>query len=178
LLLRALRLELRVHSSVLLRLLYALHLGYLEGALALQGQRSHQALNLRALGHFLALLVGEGALHHKLAHVVRFVQVEQLADFGRALGAQAAGHHVVGEARHFGVALLDHRQVEHRNVGPHDAAAHRLALALAGLALAVARGAAVQEQPHAGVEQDALRCMAQVQAKCYTRQNKHSNERQ
>ena len=158
-LLRALRLELGVHGSVFLRLFYALQLGYLEGALALQGQRSHEALNLRALGHFLALLVSEGALDHELAHVVGFVQVEQLADFRRALRAEAARHHVVCEASHFGVTLLDHGQVEHRNVGAHDAAAHRLALALAGLALAVARGAAVQEQSHTGVEQDALQCI-------------------
>lgn len=76
-------------------------------------------------------------------------EVEQLADVVRALGAQAAGHGGVRESRDVLLALLGHHQVEHGEVRGHDAAAHRLPLALSAAALAVAGDALVQQQAHA-----------------------------
>lgn len=64
----------------------------------LQHHGGDEALDLGCLGlGFLPLLAGEGALDHVLTHIVLLAQVEQLADLGGTLGAQAAGHGAVGQ---------------------------------------------------------------------------------
>lgn len=66
----------------------------------LQHHRGDQTLDLGCLGlGFLALLASEGALDHILAHIILLAQVEQLADLGGTLGAQAAGHGAVSQSR-------------------------------------------------------------------------------
>mmetsp|Transcript_59747 Transcript_59747/g.185180 ORF Transcript_59747/g.185180 Transcript_59747/m.185180 type:complete len:257 (+) Transcript_59747:75-845(+) len=139
---------------VLLQLLAEDHpvadLGF-EVALPLQQSRSDQPLDLRRL-----LLLADLAADDKLAHVVLLLEVEELADVRGALRAQAPGLDVVREAGDLLVALLDDGEREDREVAPHDAAAHGLALAAALAPLAEAGHALLEEQPHAVVDQNPL----------------------
>merc|ERR1719152_735786 len=130
----ALRLALRVvrrHAArpLLLRLARrpdALErLGLLVAA-ALQALRGDQPLHLGRL-----LLLARLAAHDKVAHVVLLRQVEDLADVGGALRAEAARLVLVSQARDLLLALLDEDEVHRRDLRRHDAAADALALALA-----------------------------------------------
>lgn len=64
----------------------------------LQHHGGDEALDLGSLGlGFLSLFASDGALDHILTHIVLLAQVEQLANLGGTLGAQAAGHRAVGQ---------------------------------------------------------------------------------
>lgn len=78
-------------------------------------------------------------------YIVILGEAEELADLGGALGAEALGVDDVGQAGDVAVALLDDAEGEDGQVHADDAAADRLALALAGAAGAVA-GVAIGEQ--------------------------------
>lgn len=75
----------------------------------------------------------------KLAHIVLLLEVEESADLGRTLGAEAFGEDTVGEAGNLLLALLDDDEGKDGNVGADDAPTDRLALALALAAGAEAR---------------------------------------
>lgn len=62
------------------------------------------------------------------------------------LGTETLGQDLVGQAGNVRLALLDNNKGEGANVGADDATANRLALALAGLAGAVARVTLGEEQ--------------------------------
>ena len=91
------------------------------------------------------LLAGDLPSDDKLAHVILLLEVEEFADLGRTLGAEAFGEDGVGEAGNLLLALLNHDEGEDGNVGTNDAPANRLALALASATGPVA-GVPVREQ--------------------------------
>mmetsp|Transcript_62290 Transcript_62290/g.123122 ORF Transcript_62290/g.123122 Transcript_62290/m.123122 type:complete len:222 (-) Transcript_62290:162-827(-) len=129
-------------------------------ALALQADRSDEALNLGGLGAGL-LIVRLGrdlAADDVLAHVVLLGKGEEVADLGGPLWAEAAGDDGVRQARNLLWSLLDNGQVEHGDVVRDDAAAHRLAvpLALAHAEAAAALVALGHHKPHAVRAKDAL----------------------
>ena len=105
--------------------------GALVGALVAETQVGDQALDLGRLVVLVAVVL-ELAAHHELPHVVLLAQTEQLADVARTLRTQAAGlrRRLVRQTRDLVLALLHDHQVQHADVRAHDAAAHRLALAL------------------------------------------------
>ena len=100
-------------------------------ALVAQGAVRHQALDAGSLVSLVAVVL-ELAADHELAHVVLLRQTEQLADVARSLGTQAAGlrGRLVRQTRNLLLALLHDHQVQHADVRTHDAATHRLSLAL------------------------------------------------
>lgn len=110
---------------------------------------SDQSLDLRGLEDGLLAILGDLAADDVLADIISLLEVEELADLGRALGTQAAGLLRVGQTLDLGLALLDDDEVEHGEIGGDDAAAGRLALALTALADAVAGHAIAEEQAHA-----------------------------
>ena len=83
-------------------------------------------------------------------YIIILGEAEELADLGGALGAEALGVNDVGDAGDVGVALLDDAEGQHRQVHGDDAAADRLALALAGAAGSVAGVALGEQQAHTG----------------------------
>ena len=110
-------------------------------------------------------VVLELAADHELAHVVLLRQTEQLADVARSLGTQAAGsrRRLVRQTRNLLLALLHDHQVQHADVRAHDAAAHRLSLALT-LAVIKRRGDNIATRSvarHAVSEQKAHTVVAQ-----------------
>ena len=72
------------------------------------------------------------------------------------LGAEPPGHVSVGQSREILLALLDDLHGEDSDVRAHDAAAHRLALALALPAGAVAAVALGQQNADAALDQHTL----------------------
>ena len=90
------------------------------------------------------------------AHIVVLAQAEEAANLGGPLGAQPLGLHPVRQAGDLAVALAHDGQGQHGQVHADDAAAHALALALAGAARAVARVALAEQQAHARRVHDAL----------------------
>jgi len=105
----------------------------LRQTLALVAQRAvgHQALDAGCLVSLVSVVL-ELAADHELAHVVLLRQTEQLADVARSLGTQAAGlrGRLVRQTGDLLLALLHDHQVQHADVRTHDAATHRLSLAL------------------------------------------------
>lgn len=103
------------------------------------------------------LLLGDDlTADDKLADVVRLVEVEEAADLGRALGAEALGEDLVRQAGDVLLPLLDDDEVEGADVGADDAAANRLALALTRAAGAVARVALREEEADTVRDKDSL----------------------
>jgi len=133
-----------------------------DGALALQADGGHQALDLRALGVLLAgalLALGLAAVRvDVLLHVILLGEVKQLADLARALGTTHARHLLVRQPGQLGITHLGDHQVEHGQVGRHDATADGLAAALAhATTMALeARRVAAHQQAHAVVGNHAL----------------------
>lgn len=128
-------------------------------SLALEADGSDEALDLGRLaaGLLAFLLGGDLAADNVLADIILLGEVEELADPAGALGAQAAGDLSVGEAGDFIVALFDNDEGEGADLGADDTAADRLALALAGLAWAVAGHALGEEKADALVCEHALK---------------------
>lgn len=120
-----------VGSGLLARVLASQLHGALVGTLVAQTQVGHQTLDLGRLVALVAVVL-ELAAHHELADVVLLAQTEQLADVARTLRTQAAGLRggLVGQTRNLLLALLHDHQVQHADVGTHDAATHGLALTL------------------------------------------------
>eukprot|EP00955_Chlamydomonas_euryale_P071804 361200-Chlamydomonas_euryale.AAC.16 len=123
-------------------------------------QHAHAPLDLGRLGVCLACLVHKRAAVRVdvLAHIIVLGQVEELADLGRALGAAHARLLLISEARKLLLALLYNLEVEHRQVGRDDAAAHRLAATLAAAAAVAAEAllADGHKQAHTLIGQHAL----------------------
>ena len=71
-------------------------------------------------------------------------------------GALGLANTAASETRFFPLTFPDNNQVEHAEVGIHDAPTDRLALALAGTAGPVARVALAKKQAHTAVGQDTL----------------------
>ena len=136
-------------------------------ALVAQGAVRHQTLDLRSLVSLVTVVL-ELAANHELSHVVLLRQTEQLPDVARSLRAQAAGSRgsLVRQSGDFLLALLHDHQVQHADVRTHDAAAHRLSLALSlpftqkhqryVTTRSVARHAVRQQQAHTVVAQHTL----------------------
>ena len=134
----------------------------------LLGERGHKALNLRSLDNSLLgtlLVLGlslgvEGGLtgHNVLTDIIALVEVEKLADLGRALGteAQRVVDVVRGESGDGVGADLDHHEVDDGEIRADDAAADRLALALTSAARAVARLTLLEEKAHTTGKEDTL----------------------
>ena len=149
---------------LLLQLLHALLVG--SGLLArVLASQLHGAL----VGTLVAQTqVGHQTLDHELADVVLLAQTEQLADVARTLRTQAAGLRggLVGQTRNLLLALLHDHQVQHADVGTHDAATHGLALTLTLHVICIIRthvatstvaGHTVgEEQTHAVVAENSL----------------------
>ena len=102
------------------------------------------------------LLAGDLPSDDKFAHIVFLLEVEESADLGRTLGAEAFGENGVGKARDLRLALLDNDEGEDGNVGADDAPADGLASTLARAAGAEARVAIGEEESHTVREKDAL----------------------
>ena len=136
-------------------------------ALVAQGAVGHQALDAGRLVSLVPVVL-ELAADHELAHVVLLRQTEQLADVVRSLRAQAAGsrRRLVRQTRNLLLALLHDHQVQHADVRAHDAAAHRLSLALTLTVIrrkgdniatrSVARHAVSEQKAHTVVAQHTL----------------------
>ena len=105
------------------------------------GRGYERYLNIR-LGIWLRpflLLADDFPSDDKLTHIIFLLEVEEFADFGSTLGAEAFGEGTVREAGDLLLALLDDDEGEDGNVGADDAPAYGLALALARATGAVAR---------------------------------------
>mmetsp|Transcript_22297 Transcript_22297/g.68626 ORF Transcript_22297/g.68626 Transcript_22297/m.68626 type:complete len:221 (+) Transcript_22297:133-795(+) len=140
----ALGLEAMVLGGFRLGLLDGAQLDDLEVALALAHDGRDEALDLRFLGDGLALLVLELALEDVLLDVVFLGQRKQFADLGGAFRAEADGHLRIRQAFDRAFALLHDHQIQNGQVVADDASANGLSLALARLALPVARVALTQ----------------------------------
>jgi len=113
-----------------------------EVTAALQSDGCNETLNLGCLGIRLRaflLLRGDFTANNVLPDIVLLIEVEELADFGGALGAKAFGEDVVRKTNNGGVASFDDNQAEYGDVGADDATADRLALALSRSARTEAR---------------------------------------
>src|SRR5258706_5994026 len=84
------------------------------------------------------------------------LEVEESADLGRTLGAEAFGEDSVGGATDLLLALLDDEGGEDGNVGADDAPADGLAPTLASAAGAEARVVIGEQESHMVQEKDAL----------------------
>lgn len=102
------------------------------------------------------LFAGDLPSNDKFAHIVLLLEVEESADLGRTLWAEAFGKDGVGEARDLLLALLDDDEGEDGNVGTDDATADRLASTLASATGAEARVAVGEQESHTVREEDAL----------------------
>jgi hypothetical protein len=92
----------------------------------------------------------------KGTYVVFLGKAKELADLGGALGAEALRVDDVGEAGDLALALLGDAEGHDREVRAGDAAADRLALALAVAAGAVARVAVGEEKADTRGAEDTL----------------------
>lgn len=84
---------------------------------------------------------------YERTHIIFLAETEEAADLGCALGAEALGVNLIGEAGDVVVTLLDDGESEDRQVHGDDAAADGLALALTSAAGAVARVAVGEQEP-------------------------------
>ena len=91
-----------------------------------------------------------------LAHVILLRQVEELADLGGPLRAEALGQDVLRQAGNLVLALLDDHKREDSDIGANDAATDRFALALTGTADTIARVTIAEEEPDTVGDEDAL----------------------
>jgi len=122
----------------------------------LKHERGYKTLDLGSLVLLLAVLCFELATNHVSADVVILGKVEEFADVVGTLGSKAAGDGAIGEAFDVSVALLQDNQVDSGEVGANNATTHRLALALALAARAVARGALVEKERYTGGSENTL----------------------
>lgn len=149
--------EAGVVGGLLLTLLGAPLLESYTATLVLQHGRRDEALDLGRFGALLlALLLGQWAAHDVLPHIILLGQVVQLADLASPLGPETAWKCRVSQAWYFLLALLLDHQADDTEVGVNNAAAHRLALALASTPWSVARVALGQEQSHTSSSQHTL----------------------
>ena len=103
----------------------------LHNVLAAETGIGDEALDLGGLVEGLVTTLDLTA-HYVAAHIVLLlVEAEGLHDAHAGLGALAVGALNVGDAIDVLLALLDHAEEESGDVGVHDAAADRLALAVA-----------------------------------------------
>lgn len=126
--------------------------------LVLQALRGDQALDLGGLGvRLLALALGlDLTANDVFPDIVLLGQAEELLDLAGTLGTQALGVDNVGQTGDVGLALLGNGQSQDGQVSADNAAADRLALALAGPAGAVAGVALSQQETDTGGLQDTL----------------------
>lgn len=89
-------------------------------------------------------------------HIILLGEAKHSPDLGGPLGTEPLGVDSVGEAWDVCIALLDDAEGEDGQVHADDAAADRLALALAAAAGAVARVAICEQEPDTGRVHDAL----------------------
>eukprot|EP00981_Chlorochromonas_danica_P011209 scaffold3808_cov170-Ochromonas_danica.AAC.8 len=148
--------ESAVGSSISLALLQSSDLLLDALSLSAESDGSDKALDVGALGVLLAVLLLDLARDDILADIISLGEVEELADLGGTLGAEALRHGGVGDTLDLVVALLHDDEVEHRQIGADDAAADRLALSLTSAASAVAGEAVLEEEAHAGVGEHTL----------------------
>jgi hypothetical protein len=118
--------------------------------------RSNEALNLGSLEVGLLAVLGDLTTNDILSNIIRFLQVEQFADLGSSLGAQAAGLGSVGKSGNLAFTLGDNNQVQDSQISTNDAAADGLALAHTRSALAEARMSSAKEEADASVAEDTL----------------------
>jgi len=141
LLLHVLGEELLVLSSALLGVLEAVLSLLLDGALSAEALLGDQTLDLGRLEEGLVGTLDLTA-HNVLAHIILLlVEGKGLDDVVAALHAEAVGALDVGDTLDLLVALSDNSEEESSNVGADNAAAARLALALANAGGLVAGGA-------------------------------------
>ena len=102
------------------------------------------------------LLARDLASDDKLAYIILLLEVEEPADLGRTLGAEAFGEDCVCEAGDLLLALLDDDEGEDGDVGTDDAPADRLALPLARAAGTVTRVAISEQESDTERKEDTL----------------------
>ena len=132
------------------------HLFGLACTLALQGQRSHQTLNLGRLANSLALLVCEGTGNDILANIIILGQVEKLADIVCTLGTQTTGDRVVGQSLDLLITKLGNNQVQNSNIVSNNASTDGLALSLTGTARSVGLVSLLAQKTNSSIGQDTL----------------------
>ena len=147
--------DLLVLGLLLLGMLVPVLLDLLDQLLSSDSSVSHQSLDLRGLGDDL-VAHSDVSLDDVLGHIVLLLQVEHLSDLASSLRTSSSGLLLVSQSRHVGVALLDHGQRDHSQVGSADASSDGLSLALAGSPLSVVLVTLLEEQSDSLVGQHAL----------------------
>ena len=102
------------------------------------------------------LFAGDLSSDDEFAHIVLLLEIEESADLGRTLGAEAFREDGVSETRDLRLALLDDNEGEDGNVGAYDAPADGLASTLARAAGTEARVAVGEQEPHTVRQKDTL----------------------
>lgn len=98
----------------------------------------------------------DGIAVARSTYIVFLAEAKEAADLGGTLGSEALGLDGIGEAGDVLLALLDDGEGKDRQVGANDAAADRLALALASATGAVAGVAVGEEEADTGRGDDTL----------------------
>jgi len=125
---------------------------YPDSLLAESSPARDQSLDLGSLELFVFHLFP----HNVLFDVVPLLQLVERADFGGALGPEAAGSLLVGDVLDRVLAVLDDGKGQNTEVLADDAAADALALALALPSRTVALVSLGHEQPDAATLEEAL----------------------
>ena len=122
----------------------------------LKSNWSDEALNFDSLRDRFSLLVLERSGDHELPHVVRFVKVEQSANFVSTLRAESSRGGGIGDAGDVVVTFLDDNKVQDGKVRANDATANRFPLTLTRSASPVAREPVAKKESHSGIGQHTL----------------------
>lgn len=157
-LLEALGNKLGILGGGTLRRLDALALESEAVSLALQDDGSDETLDSGRLecGLLALLLCRDFATDDVLADIVILAEIEELSDLAGTLRAKSARNGNVGEAGQLLLAILHNDDRQNCKIGADDAAADRLALALACAARAVARVSLGKQKADSVVEEDSL----------------------
>jgi len=130
----------------------------LDASGALKDDRRDEALDLGSfrLRLLLSFLQLQRPPDDVLSDIVIFVEVEQLADFARPLGSQAARNRRVGQSWNIGVALLHDDEVENGQIRVDDTSSDAPAMTLSRAPGSVAGVLGAEEKADATVGQHSL----------------------
>jgi len=130
----------------------------LDASGALKDDRRDEALDLGSfrLRLLLSFLQLQRPPDDVLSDIVIFVEVEQLADFARPLGSQAARNRRVGQSWNIGVALLHDDEVENGQIRVDDTSSDAPAMTLSRAPGSVAGVHGAEEKADATVGQHSL----------------------
>jgi len=130
----------------------------LDASGALKDDRRDEALDLGSfrLRLLLSFLQLQRPPDDVLSDIVIFVEVEQLADFARSLGSQAARNRRVGQSWNISVALLHDDEVENGQIRVDDTSSDAPAMTLSRAPGSVAGVHGAEEKADATVGQHSL----------------------